>query len=356
MVLACVGTAGAEGIARRELRIPMAEAGPEGLEALLVYPDEPGPHPLALISHGSPRVAAERRAMTPAQFLPQATEFARRGFAAAIVMRRGYGDSGGEWAEAYGSCAHADYLTAARAQTEDLRAAIAQLSTLPEVDASRILAVGHSAGGFATVALTADPPPGLVAAVDFAGGRGSTADGVICGMDALLDAFREFGSSSKTPMLWVYAQNDRFFGPETARKFRAAFEEGGNKVRFVQTAAFGTDGHALFSREGVPVWAPLVDGFLASHGLRLRAQAIAPPAAPDLHPPLTLGREAAEAWSKYLTAPEHKAFAASADGRYYGWRTGRRTEQEARDAASALCKDPTCAVIAVDERITSGRP
>ena len=348
--------ASSEGLRRRELRIPMAEAGQQGLEALLVSPDGPGPHPLAIISHGSPRAPAERRAMTPAQLLPQATEFARRGWAAVIVMRRGYGRSGGEWAEAYGSCADADFLTPARAQTADLRAAIKYLGTLPEVDASKILAVGHSAGGFATVALTADPPPGLAAAVVFAGGRGSAADGVLCGKDALLGAFREFGNSSKTPMLWVYARNDRFFGPETARRFRGAFEEGGNKVRFVQTGPFGADGHALFSAAGIPVWAPLVDDFLQSSGLRLLDRPLAPPPSSNLKPPLVLGREAAAAWAQYLLSPAHRAFAASKDGRYYGWRSGRRTVEEAHDAASALCKDPTCAVIAEDERtVAAGR-
>jgi dienelactone hydrolase len=353
--LLIAGTSSAEGLRSRELRIPMEEAGPRGLEALLVAPDEPGPHPLALISHGSPRNAAERREMTPAQLLPQAREFARRGWAAVIVMRRGYGDSGGGWAEAYGSCADADFIAAAGAQTADLRAAVTHLATLPEIDAGRILAVGHSAGGFATIALTADPPPGLAAAVVFAGGRGSTSDGVFCGKDALLAAYREFGRSSKTPMLWVYAQNDRFFGPEAAREFRAAFEEGGGKVKFVQTGAFGEDGHSLFSAGGIPVWTPLVDDFLRSRGLVLRERPLAPPAPPDLKPPLPLGRQAAAAWAKYLLSPPHKAFAASEDGRAYGWRSGRRTAEEAGDAATAQCPDPSCAVIAVDDRAEPGR-
>jgi hypothetical protein len=57
----------------------MPAAGPRGLEALLVRTDEPGRHPLVLLSHGSPRVAAERPAMSPNQPLPEAIEFSRRG-------------------------------------------------------------------------------------------------------------------------------------------------------------------------------------------------------------------------------------------------------------------------------------
>src|SRR5271156_4253272 len=70
----------------KELRIPYPAAGAHGLEAVLVFPNEPGRYPLALISHGSPRSASERPEMTPWAMLPQAVEFARRGV---VVLRRG---------------------------------------------------------------------------------------------------------------------------------------------------------------------------------------------------------------------------------------------------------------------------
>src|SRR5215510_3829719 len=78
---------------REPLRIPMPEAGPKGLEAILVRPAADGKYPLVLINHGSPRVSGERAGMTPLAFLPQIMEFARRGWAVAAVMRRGFGDS-----------------------------------------------------------------------------------------------------------------------------------------------------------------------------------------------------------------------------------------------------------------------
>ena len=105
--------------------------------------------------------------------LPQAIEFARRGWAAVVVMRRGYGNSGGEWADGYGYCGNPDYRRRGNAGAADLKAAIAFLVSRPDIDPSRVISVGVSAGGFATVALTADPPPELVAAISFAGGRGS---------------------------------------------------------------------------------------------------------------------------------------------------------------------------------------
>jgi hypothetical protein len=72
-----------------------------GLEAVLVRPgNAPQAYPLAVINHGSPREPDDRRKMSPFSTLPQAIEFARRGWASAIVMRRGYGKSSGKWEEA----------------------------------------------------------------------------------------------------------------------------------------------------------------------------------------------------------------------------------------------------------------
>jgi dienelactone hydrolase len=141
--------------------------------------------------------------------LPQAREFARRGWTAVVVMRRGYGNSGGGYHEGMCACSSPCYKDAALQAAADLRGAIEYLSQLPEVDPSRILSVGRSAGGLANVALSADPPPGLVAAINFAGGHGSDARDNVCHPEALVKAFGDFGRKSRIPMLWVYAENER---------------------------------------------------------------------------------------------------------------------------------------------------
>lgn len=261
----------AEPYLQEELRIPFALAGPRGLQALLVRPDEPGRrYPLALITHGSPRSLDEHGSMSPRAMLPQAIEFARRGWAAVVVMRRGYGSSGGDWADSYGACGNPNYVAAATAGAEDLKAAIAFLVHRPDIEPSRVIGVGVSAGGFATVALTADPPPELVAAISFAGGRGSVHDYEVCNEERLIEAFRVFGKRSRTPMLWVYAENDHFFGPRLAQQLKAAFTSGGANVEFVAASAFGRDGHRLFSMAGIPVWSEYVDDFLRQHDLIIR--------------------------------------------------------------------------------------
>lgn len=237
----------------------------------MVRPDEPGPHPLALINHGAPPDKSDHPKMRPSSMLPQAREFARRGWTTVIVMRRGYGRSGGGFAEEARPCGHnPNYYEAGVESANDLRAAITYLSKLPEVDPTRIISVGVSAGGFATVALTANPPPGLVAAISFAGGRGSKAMDQVCSRQVEVNAFREFGKSSRVPMLWVYAFNDHSFPPPTAEEFYRAFTGAGGRAQFVTAVPFGTDGHHLFSRAGIPIWTGMVDSFLRSQNLVLR--------------------------------------------------------------------------------------
>ena len=205
--------AAAEPFYREDLRIPMEAAGPRGLEAMLLRPSGTRRYPLAVISHGTPREGSARAPMSPYGSYRQALEFARRGFAALVLMRRGYGDSGGQYAESSGPCGQREYLRAAWQSASDLRAAIEAMSSRTDVSTNGMIAVGVSAGGFASLALSADPPPGLAAAINFAGGRGSRADNDVCDEDALVRAFATLGRTSRIPTLWIYAQNDKFFGP-----------------------------------------------------------------------------------------------------------------------------------------------
>ena len=348
----------AQGLVEQALRIPMPEAGKKGLEAVMVRPNEPGPHPLAVLSHGTPREADQRPGMTPWGLIPQAREFARRGWVTVIVMRRGYGDSGGGYNEDARACSsRADYYDSGKESAKDLRATIAYLSRLPEVDASRIIAAGVSAGGFATVALTADPPPGLVAAISFAGGRGSRKPDEVCNPGQLVQAFSEFGEKSRIPMLWVYSDNDHFFGPQIAAQSFHAFTAAGGKATFIQAAAFRKDGHGLFSLAGIPIWAPMVDGFLSSQNLTFRTALLSLPTPPDVGAPSELSPGGREEFRTFLTMPPHKAFAVSGSG-HYGYTFGRRTEKEARKMAEDHCKDAApahdhCTVVAMEESKSS---
>jgi len=271
--------AAADQLHREDLRIPMAAAGPRGLEAMLIRPPGTGRYPLALLSHGAPRDAAARADMTPNGLYAQAVTLARRGFAALVVMRRGYGTSGGGYAENSGPCDRRNYMIAAKSSAADLRAAVDAMDRRADLTTQGMIAAGVSAGGFASIALSADPPPGLAAVINFAGGRGSRADHNVCDEAALVRAFATMGKTSRIPMLWVYAGNDKFFGPDLARRMHAAFTAAGGRAQFIAAPAFGRDGHGLFSATGAPVWTPLLDGFLREKNLGSRDLIAAPAAA-----------------------------------------------------------------------------
>jgi dienelactone hydrolase len=333
-----------------DLRIPMAEAGPQGLEALLVRPAGANRYPLALLSHGSPRNVDDRAAMSARRYYGIALEYARRGFAALIVMRRGYGTSPGGRVDSIGSCAKAAYLPAAAVAVADLRAAIAAMAQRSDVTTSGMIAAGHSAGGLATVALTAQPPVGLVAAINFAGGRGSRDDDNVCNEDGLVQAFTSFGKTSRVPMLWVYATNDKFFGPDLARRLYDGFRSGGGNAKFVAAPPYGVDGHTLYSVAGRPQWTPYLDGFLREHALGSR-DILGPP--DSLPPPAQLGESGRAEFERFLASLlPHKAFAVSPNGGY-GWRSGRATTDEARRDSLAACmkRSAICKIYAVDDRL-----
>jgi dienelactone hydrolase len=337
------------------LRIPMREAGPNGLEAVMVRPNDAAAHPLALLNHGSPRDAQQRPTMTAWSLLPQAREFARRGWTTAIVLRRGYGSSGGSFSEDAEACSsHPNYTASGTESAKDLRAAIAYLVTLPAVDATHIISVGVSAGGFASVALAAAPPPGLVAAISFAGGRGSRKPDEVCNPADLVRAFADFGRTARIPMLWVYAANDHFFGPELATRFYDAFVRSGGTALLIRAAAFRRDGHGLFSLGGIPAWTPVVDEFLDANGLKWRDELLALPMAAAVKPPSSLSSAGRGEFLSLLTLPANKAFAASASG-HYGYAFGRRTEQDATRIAKEHCEDGAprndrCEIVFVDSK------
>ncbi len=237
-----------------------------------------------------------------------------------------------------------------RESASDLRAAIEAVRSRTDVSTNGMIAVGVSAGGFASLALTANAPPGLAAAINFAGGRGSRADNDVCDEDALVRAFATLGKTSRIPTLWIYAQNDKFFGPELVRRMHTAFTGAGGRAQFIDVAPFGDDGHSLFSR-GISLWTPMVDSFLRDQNLGTRDIAAMPAPSP-MPPPPQLRDKGRAGFADYLSASPHRAFAVSPKGAF-AFRSGRRSTREATEAALAACAEyaSDCALYAVDDHL-----
>jgi dienelactone hydrolase len=198
----------------REFMMPVRGAM-QGIDVLQVEVERPGKHPLAILTHGTAAERMDRATVTPWLFLPQAIWFARRGYVVLVVVRKGYGRSTGDQDGKFGGCqtgGRGSFVEAGEDSAEDLRAAAKYAGEkLPEVDVGTVVSAGVSTGGFAQVALTADPPPGLKVAISFAGGRGGDGKEHNCDLGGVVSAFQHFGKKSRIPMLWIYSENDHWF-------------------------------------------------------------------------------------------------------------------------------------------------
>jgi ABC-type phosphate/phosphonate transport system substrate-binding protein len=71
------------------------------------------------------------------------------------------------------------------------------------------------------------------AIITFAAGRGGRVDGKPnnnCAPDTLVEATRSFGKTSRIPTLWIYAENDTYFGPDLAKRMYEAFTAAGGNA------------------------------------------------------------------------------------------------------------------------------
>jgi dienelactone hydrolase len=287
-----------------------APGAPLGLDVMQVEVKRPGKHPLAILTHGTSADSTERATETPGKYLPQAIWFARRGFVVLVVIRRGYGRSSGEQDGKHGGCQRqggGSFTEAGESSADDLRAAAKYGATLPEVDAGIIVSAGVSTGGFAQVALTANPPEGLKAAISFAGGRGGDGKENNCDLSAVISAFKHFGKKSRVPMLWVYSENDHWFPPDVARKFETAFREGGGIDQFVLAPPYREDGHGYYYN--IAGWTPTVEEYLRAQNVLIETPLLPAPPVPEVPPPAGLNERGVAAFRNFLIMGPYKAFA-----------------------------------------------
>jgi hypothetical protein len=105
----------------------------------------------------------------------------------------------------------------------------------------------------------------------------------------------------------------------------------------------------LFSAAGIPIWSPIVDGFLASNNLALRDRPI-DVSTPDVAAPSGLNAGGREAFRTYLESGPNKAFAVGADS-HFGWATGRGSIDQARQDALGFCVDSAkCRIVNVNDK------
>ena len=243
--------------------------------AYVVRPVGAGPFPLVIMNHGVSLKPTDRSFFPLVEFRDAAMWFARRGNLVVAPVGSGYGAAAhdlpelglyGPFFSKIGKCTNPNFRDAG------LAVALADLWIIDYMSKEKmtvpkdVIVVGQSAGGWAALALSSQNPPAVRAIITFAAGRGGRVDGKAnnnCAPDRLVEATGEFGRVARVPTLWIYAENDTFFGPDLSRRMHDAYTGAGGKAEYHMLPPFGGDGHFLIgSPDSIPLWAPLVSRFL----------------------------------------------------------------------------------------------
>lgn len=352
------------GLIQETLQLPITL--PDGsrvkLEAMVIRPDRPERFPLVILVHGTIRATGEalRSAIaqqSPADLLNPAVAFAQHGYAAISIMRRGFGRSEGQFAEALsGTCADRDYLSVGRIAAEDVTGAVAKLRGEPWVDPDRVLLLGHSTGGFAVTAAAATNPAGVIGILDFAGGHGSAGPDLVCSPDHIVEDAAIFGRTARVPALWVYSENDHYIPVALGRRMFEAYVASGAPAQLQILPPFGVEGHPMLVMGSAELWWLSVESFLS--GLHLPTSLVV-----ELHPraaiaaPTPLSAGCTTYFDHYVKArTDIKAFAWNREGHCTSVTATRRTIEEAKKEAMRECIKAwkECSLYAVGQALAPG--
>lgn len=326
-------------------------------------PPGEGKFPLLILNHGR-AVEAKRHLQSRQRYSAQARWFVRQGFVVMVPTRIGYGETFGSIDPEYSNSCKSTVLEAKNeALFRQMMAVYDFAKTQDYVDARRWLIAGQSLGGYTTVTVAGKSPPGLVGAINFAGGFGGNPEarrGNPCDAHAWEKQLAQPLPGTPVPMLWVYWHDDWYWGNEVPRQWFKAFQLGGGQGELVQLPALSGDGHAGFSRD-FRHWTPVVERFLQQLPVDRPSVALK---MPSPQPPATgfaridevdkvpyLSASGREKYQEFITGKSPpRAFAINAEGRW-GWSSGY---EDAHDRALGFCnknaKRP-CALYAIDNDV-----
>jgi dienelactone hydrolase len=246
--------------------------------AYVAHPVGKGPFPLVVMNHGVSLNARERGFFPLVEFRDAALWFARRGNMVVAPTGSGYGAGALDVAERglfsifyskIGKCDNPNFHDAGLAVALLDKWIIDSMTEQKLIAPDKVIVVGQSAGGWAGIALSSRNLPAVRAIITFAAGRGGRVGGQPnnnCAPDKLVEATGDFGRTARTPMLWIYIENDTFFGPALSQRMRDAYIGAGGDAEYHLLPPFGSDGHFLIdSPDAIPLWAPLVSRFLERH-------------------------------------------------------------------------------------------
>ncbi|CAN5199389.1 hypothetical protein BH10PSE8_BH10PSE8_12680 [soil metagenome] len=310
-------------IAGRDVRLEMLTVRPETASGRL---------PLALITHGKSPSGLSMSELRAASYAPLARDLARRGWLAAVLVRRGFGQSDGPLPGPAISCDKPDLGARLATDAEELDIALKALKERPDVDGERVIAIGESAGGAAIMALAQRKPPGLRAVINVSGGL-MQGDCPGPAGDSLVAMVGSWTGKDVAPQLWLYAKNDDLFPPPLVDRMRTKALDGGLDLRFVELPEIKPNGHLIFrSVQARFIWQREMDASLRAWKLPTW------PAERARTAYATLGLTSrADVFERYFSAPGEKALAYSKDKKLFRYRFGSADMAAAQRGALDDC-------------------
>jgi dienelactone hydrolase len=318
-------------------------------------PKGDGPFPLVVFNHG--RAVTDKRA-AQGRSRPEhlARYFVEKGFVVFAPTRIGYWETyGGFDPEDSGNCSNMRVEPMSTVASDQVLASVEYARTLPYIDASRWIVAGQSVGGLTTVATVGRNPKGLIGGINFAGGTGGNPDrtpGNPCGVAQIANYWGTIAKSSTVSMLWLYWQNDKFWGEKHPKNWHEKWLDNGGRAEFTMFPAVGEDGHGGLNTD-MNSWLPVVDAYLNKLGFNKSAIIGKPQKSDfadinDLNKIPISDRAKENNYAKFLASKSPRAFAIGDSGA-----TGYAFGDYATGKAIGFCQrsGQLCKLYAVDDDV-----
>jgi dienelactone hydrolase len=234
---------------------------PVELVVTLFIPKTPGPHPIAVINHGSSgdkATNAERtRIRLPGMY------FLSRGYAVVVPMMRSYGGSEGR---ARGS--PCNFIERGLYNAKDIMHVLAQLKNRTNLDTERVVVGGQSYGGWNALSVGMLNPPNVKGIFNVAGGIGNGS----CKTWRMNMPFSAqiMGARTQVPSIWFYGDNDSTISQPIWQEMHLRYTSAQIQptAELVAFGQFFQDGHYIQNYpEGMEILFPNFDRFLKQIGM-----------------------------------------------------------------------------------------
>ncbi|WP_052771931.1 alpha/beta hydrolase family protein [Vibrio mexicanus] len=196
--------------------------------------------------------------------------FGDRGWAVAVPMRRGRGNSEGLYDEGFDSnrkygytCETGRSLAGAQRALDDVHASVEAIEAMPFVDTENLIIGGISRGGILSTAYAGEHPDKFKGIINFVGGWMGDGCPTAEGINGSLFVR---GAATKVESIWLYGNNDHYYRMSHSQSNFNKFVAAGGKGDFHQVNVEpGQNGHFIGSYP--QKWTALMDEYLDDRNL-----------------------------------------------------------------------------------------